>query len=428
MKDLCLVKNLPEMIELGISSLKIEGRLRSVKYVQAATKLYRKAIDSYYAGKFEVDKELYKEMKLAFNREFTWGYYSKSQNVVSDERPMGRGLYLGEINKQGLIKLEEDVSLGDGIGIWLPNKVDGAVLKKIDLDGITVEDAKKGDLVKLHIRAKPGTKIYITSVVKESKEIIFEQNKPIMVKERSCKEIILPEIKNGEVKEELLVKVYSFEDAKIALRYTDKVFYDIFAKDFDNKFSAYIPRLLNDQDVEKSLELIRKYNIKDILIGNLGVYTQLKGKGFNLYLDYSNNIFNDLDLNYFDESTALISPEISFNELKEFNDKNFAAFVHGKIVMMNTKYEQLPPKLKDQKKYVFPVRQEHNYYQILNSKELGFFEKINDLKGIGVKKFFLDLDYNVEKFLDIYTKILSGKKVEVNKFNFTKGHWDRGVE
>ena len=68
------------------------------------------------------------------------------------------------------------------------------------------------------------------------------------------------------------------------------------------------------------------------------------------------------------------------------------------------------------------------FKRLFKLTNIGFFEKINDLKGIGVKKFFLDLDYNVEKFLDIYIKILSGKKVEVNKFNFTKGHWDRGVE
>ncbi|MBT4650915.1 U32 family peptidase, partial [Candidatus Woesearchaeota archaeon] len=143
MKDLCLVKKIPELIKSGIVSLKIEGRLRSPKYVAAAAKLYRKAIDSHYEKNFTIDSELFKEMKLAFNREFTWGYYANLKNIISPEKPMGRGLYLGEINKRGLIKLEEDLQLGDGLGIWLRNKVDGAVLKKMELNKQEVQEAKK---------------------------------------------------------------------------------------------------------------------------------------------------------------------------------------------------------------------------------------------------------------------------------------------
>ena len=359
MKDLSLVKELPNLIEMGIASLKIEGRLRSAKYVAASTKLYRDAIDSYYAKKFKVDKDLFKEMKLAFNREFTWGYYANLKDVVSPEKPMGRGLYLGEIDQQKLIKLEEEVSLGDGLGIWLPNKVDGAVLRKMELvDSKTGEKkkvnfAKKGDLVKLDIFAKPGTKIYKTSSVEEAKEIEFVKNKPIVVKGRKVKDIVLPdvkEIKGLSTKEELLIKVYNVKDGKEALRYTDKVFYDIFAEDFSNKFSAYVPRILNDQDVEEAVKLIEQDKVKNVLVGDLGVYAKLKGKkGLNIYLDYSNNIFNDLDLEFFNGCTPIISPELSSEELKEFSTKGFAAFVHGRVVMMNTKYSLLPSKLKDEK-------------------------------------------------------------------------------
>jgi collagenase-like PrtC family protease len=426
MKDLCLVKNIPEMVKMGVSSLKVEGRLRSVKYVEATTKLYRAAIDSHYAGQFKVDNVLFKEMKLAFNREFTWGYYSKLKNVVSESRPMGRGLYLGEINLQGLIKLEEEVFVGDGLGIWLPKKVDGAVLKKLELDKVSVDSAVKGDLVNLNIRAKPGTKIYKTSSVEENKEIEFVKNKPIIITERKGSKLILPEIKEKESKDELLVKVYSVNDGETALRYTDKVFYDLFAEDFNSRLCAYVPRLLNDQDVELVLKLIKKHNVHNVLVGDLGAYLALKTEKLNLYLDYSNNIFNDYDLDYFGKS--VISPELSFNELKEFKNKNFSVFVHGKIVMMNTKYENLPEKLRDEKKYIFPVRKEHTYYQILNSKEQGLFDLVLKLKKSGIKSLFFDLDRNVEKIMKQYKDILAGKKIEANKFNFTKGHFDRGVE
>ncbi len=462
MKDLSLIKVIPELIEMGVASLKVEGRLRSTKYVAATTKLYRKAIDDYYASKFSVDTDLFKEMKLAFNREFTWGHYAQHKDLISPERPMGRGLYLGTIEKNNLIKLEEEVQIGDGVGIWLPKKVDGAIIRKISLDGQEVKQAQKGDMVKLFIHAKTGTKIYKTSSVKKSKEINFNKNEPIKIKKREMKK----EMKKGQLKEntieqemtlpntpvktasdELLIKVYSLKDAKIARKYTtnnDKIFYNIFAEDFSKKFDAYVPRILNDTDVERAMELIKKNKCKNVLVGDLGIYSLLKDISINLYLDYSCNVFNELDMEYFSntktnntetnntkhQTTPIISPELCFSELKQFKNKNFAVLVHGKVVLMNTKYTLLPPKLKDAKLYTFPVRQEHNYYQILNSIELGLFDLIHEFKKEGINKFFLDLDSNVEKTLNIYQAILKGKtkKVTIHKFNFTKGHFDKGVE
>jgi collagenase-like PrtC family protease len=428
MKDLCLVKKIPELIKSGIVSLKIEGRLRSPKYVAAAAKLYRKAIDSHYEKNFTIDSELFKEMKLAFNREFTWGYYANLKNIISPEKPMGRGLYLGEINKRGLIKLEEDLQLGDGLGIWLRNKVDGAVLKKMELNKQEVQEAKKGDLVKPHIRAPPGTRIYKTSSVTPTKEITFTKKPIIKIKERKTTKLTLPETKEQPSTDELLVKVYTKKDANLALKYTDKVFYNIFSKDFTNKFSAFVPRILTDQDIEEALQLIKQHKPRNILIGDLGLYTKINKKEFNVYIDYSNNIFNEFDLDFFPDTTPIISPELSFKELQELKNKHFSVLVHGRVILMNTMYDQLPEKLKDEKKYIFPVRKEHTYHQILNSKTLGLFEKIKELKKAGMNSFFLDLEKNTEETLNTYQQILKGKKPEINKWNFTKGHWDKGVE
>ena len=320
----------------------------------------------------------------------------------------------------------------------MPNKVDGAVIRKIELvdkDGkmSAVDFADEGDLVKLHIYAKPGVKIYKTSSVEKSKEIEFVKNKPIVTKERTVKEIILPQIgkqkETGKDKKELLVKVYSLQEGKDALKYTDKVFYNIFAEDFSEDFSAYLPRILNDADLEKAVKLIEKYNLKNVLIGDLGAYLVLKkNKNLNLYLDYSNNVFNDLDLVFFDDCMPIISPELSFDELKEFSNKNFAVLVHGKVVMMNTKYSLLPLRLTDKKDYIFSVRKEHDYYQILNSVELGLFESVNELINVGVGQLFLDLDNGADYILKFYHNIINNKKnLPINRKNYTKGHWDNGV-
>jgi len=430
MKDLSLINKIPEIIELGVVSVKIEGRLRSPKYVAAAAKVYRTAIDSYYNKDFKVDKGLFEEMKLAFNREFTEGYFVDEQELVSPDKSMSRGLLLGEMQEDNMIKLKEDLSVGDGLGIWLSDRVDGAVVRRMELNDKNVIRAKKGDLVKIHIRANAGTKIYKTSSVKKGKEIKFEKNAEINIEKRVVANIKLPKIEEKESKEELLVKVYSVEDAEQALvQKADKVFYNIFSEDYNNKFGAYIPRILNDADVDKAVELIKKHEIKDILIGDLGVYVKLKeNKNLNIYLDYSSNVFNDIDLQFFNNTTPIISPELSYRELLKFKNKNFSVLVHGKLILMNTKYQCLPNQMKDKKGYTFPVRKEHNYWQVLNSRTLAINDDILKLKENGINKFFLDLDEKVKDTVQVYKLILSGKNMTPTKKGMTKGHWEEGVE
>ncbi len=430
MKELCLIEKIPQIIESGVSSLKVEGRLRTPKYVTAAAKAYRLAIDSYYSGKFGVNYLYYKDLKLSFNREFTEGYFSEDKNLVSSEKPIARGLFLGTIDADKIIKLEEDLSVGDGLGIWFKNKVDGAVLKKMDRDGVSVNFARAGDTVKLQIKATPGTSIYKTSSKKEftPKAIRFEKNEPIFTPKRDYKNLILPEIPVvRSKKDEQLVKVYSVADGEKAQDVGVKVFYNIFAKDFDPKFGAFVPRILADFEVERAVKLINDFKIKDILIGDLGVYALLKNSDLNLYLDYSANVFNDYDLLFFENAIPIISPELSFKELSEFRNRNFAVLTHGRIIFMNTKYDHLPNELKDEKNYVFPVRREHTYYQILNSVELGLFQKVLALKEVGIKKFFFDLDSKVPETLLLYQDILAKKSVKVEKSKYTKGHWEEGV-
>lgn len=55
-KDLCMLEYIPEMIDIGISSLKVEGRMRSIYYIATVINTYRRAIDDYYEGKLDKDK------------------------------------------------------------------------------------------------------------------------------------------------------------------------------------------------------------------------------------------------------------------------------------------------------------------------------------------------------------------------------------
>lgn len=76
-KDLCMVEYIPEVIESGITSLKIEGRMKTTYYVAMVVKAYRAAIDKYYEDpeNWEFDPKWMKELKKASHRDFTTGFY-----------------------------------------------------------------------------------------------------------------------------------------------------------------------------------------------------------------------------------------------------------------------------------------------------------------------------------------------------------------
>jgi len=86
-RDLCMIEHLPEIIESGIMSAKIEGRMKSVFYVATIVHAYRKAIDAYFADpeNYQFNPEWMNELKKVSHREFTTGFYfdkptNKDQN------------------------------------------------------------------------------------------------------------------------------------------------------------------------------------------------------------------------------------------------------------------------------------------------------------------------------------------------------------
>lgn len=76
-KDLCMIEHLPELINAGVSSVKIEGRMKSVFYVATVVGAYRKAIDSYYYDpeNYIFQPDFMSELNKASHREFTTGFY-----------------------------------------------------------------------------------------------------------------------------------------------------------------------------------------------------------------------------------------------------------------------------------------------------------------------------------------------------------------
>lgn len=159
MKDLCTLEHIKDLIESGIDSFKIEGRMKRPEYVYLAVSLYRKAIDSYYkTGKVFIDNKCLYELKKIFNREFTSGFLFGESNdhITNSYRPNHLGVEVGKIinikNNSVNIKLIDDLNVGDGIRV-----VDcdvGCTVTTIFKNGKKINHAKKNEIITIYLKDK----------------------------------------------------------------------------------------------------------------------------------------------------------------------------------------------------------------------------------------------------------------------------------
>lgn len=103
-KDLCMIGHLPELIDSGLDSIKIEGRMKSIFYTAVVTSVYRKAIDAYYKDpeNYRSDPAWLAELQKVSHREFTTGFYF-SKTGKSDQN-YKTSSYIREYSFTGLVK------------------------------------------------------------------------------------------------------------------------------------------------------------------------------------------------------------------------------------------------------------------------------------------------------------------------------------
>ena len=132
-KDLCMIEHIPELVEAGIDSFKIEGRMKTALYVAAVARTYRRAIDD-----FQRDPALYREHMEWYKeeigkctyREFTTGFYfgkpTEDAQIYHSNTYVKNYTYLGtveEIGPKGSFRIEQKnkFSLGETIEVMKPD-------------------------------------------------------------------------------------------------------------------------------------------------------------------------------------------------------------------------------------------------------------------------------------------------------------------
>ena len=131
-KDLCMIEYIPEIIDAGIDSLKIEGRMKTALYVATVARTYRKAIDDFFVSEecYRSNMEYYKEeISKCTYRQFTTGFYFQKPNentqIYDSNTYVKEYTYIGMVEdyKDGKLKLTQrnKFSVGEVIEVMNPD-------------------------------------------------------------------------------------------------------------------------------------------------------------------------------------------------------------------------------------------------------------------------------------------------------------------
>ncbi|MCX7714835.1 MAG: DUF3656 domain-containing protein [Clostridia bacterium] len=477
-KDLALIDELRVLKDIGVKSLKIEGRLKRAEYVAAVTGIYRKYIDTEKA----VSNEDRNSLLNAFNRSgLTKAYFGhqtgKKMMSVSTPGNVGDNIFGDDLKKR--CRRDANFRL---VGVHI-----GAVLKRqsalqvtmVDSDGnfvcvagdVLAEDAvnlaldenrlkeqvtKLGGTVffaeQVQVEIDEGISLPVSEINRVRRDAVqMLADKRIAVPERLSYPILPKEyVKKEQCVIELTAQVHTAEQAKAAVKGGIK---RIFAR---RELIGRIKSMSEDVEIVTVLpetELDSDGTREMVDVGAVEVHypwQALLHQGKKIYGSHRLNIFNSFSADFysaFEEVT--VSPELNLNEIKGLS-KNTAVplelIAYGRIPLMLV--QNCPVKtsgvcaggkdifsLRDRRREEFPIMcSEGCVAKLLNSKPIFMADKIGDLKSLKIKS--LRLIFTVENFgecdkiINMYKCALSsgGEDAHLPDNSFTRGHYYRGVK
>ena len=456
LKDLSLIKNLDEIGNLGVISLKIEGRMKRPEYVAAAVTAIKKAIEGKYDYKDEID------LKSVFSRSgFTNGYFANNrgrdmfgtrqkEDVISAKDVLKNFAHLYD-NENPLLPIDMDFVCRSGEKISLTASALGKTVTVFGdepekaINKPTSRDAVTEKLLKLG-----GTQFYagkINAVVDDGLAVPVSK---INALRRTAVEL-LSEYGKKEVEGypfEKPSKIYCAGAPYYTARFSsaeqvpDKhpfkyIFIPIWssADDFaDHRAGVEIPRGMfgREKEIEQKLIKLKKAGVSSALCGNLGSYTLAKRIGYTVFGDFGLNVFNSVSADMIEN--PILSPELTASQINSINAKGKGFIAYGNIPLMLTR--NCPVKnsigcekcrknggLTARKGVSFPVVcSPYPCVEMLNSVPIYLAERMAEFHADFAHFYFSkESREQVEKIISLYE---NGAKAP---FDYTRGLYYRGV-
>ena len=178
-KDLCMLEYLPEVVENGVYSLKIEGRMKSAYYVAAVVKAYRQALDAYWEDKenYKFDPKWMEPLYKVSHRQYHTGFYFGKENsqiygtssYVRNADIVGVVREYDEITGIATIEQRNKVFEGDNVEVLSPigDYFNVSLTELTEMDGRSIPTAPRAQML---FKAKVNGKLKVNDMLIKNKE------------------------------------------------------------------------------------------------------------------------------------------------------------------------------------------------------------------------------------------------------------------
>ncbi len=440
LKDNCLVSYLQELDQMGVASIKLEGRMKRPEYVAAVTDVYRKALDT-----GSVSKPMMDALLTAFNRQgFTDGYYTgnlgKNMFGIREEKPedaawlrLARQSYEAVENQLVDIKFHAvvcpeysqlTVTDPEGRSCTVKGPVPQIARTQLLTEEYLSKQLNKTGGTPYHCgvvtaEITPGLTLAASAINALRRDALnqltaLRGRRDGMLLARMRK---MPHYPGNKERPHFTVSVTTREQiTPKLLKLNPAVLYvplHILAADLDSArqlakrvpVAAALPRIVHDgqmHDIRESLRAVRSAGITQALVGNLGLLIPVREAGLEIRGDFGLNIYNSLST-YTLKGWELLSATLSFEmTLPQIRDVSKALpcelLAYGRLPLMVTENclfkgktgecacHMGNTKLVDKTGAEFPVIRDGNSCRsvLLNGKKLNWLDRQNDLARLGL--------------------------------------------
>ena len=440
LKDNCLVHYLQELEEMGVASIKLEGRMKRPEYVATVTAVYRKALDE-----GTVTKSMEDALLTAFNRQgFTDGYYTGRvdrkmfgvrQDTYEDPQWLQAARQSFEAGETPLVDLKFRAMVTvDGSSLTATDPegrtyhVEGPIpelARNVPLTGQALAQriAKTGGTpyrcVEVRTHVDPGLTLSAAAINGMRRDILNQltairarredhplhkpqevqkvkgpKGLPGLTVQVTSREQLTPELLNLETA--MLYVPLHILAADLAM--TERLVQR-------GRLAAVLPRIVHDGEMPKlkqDLQNLRSVGVKDVLAGNLGLLIPVREAGFRLHGDFGLNIFNSASMNLLRDlefTSATASFEMTLPQIRDMSKAvNTEVIGYGRLPLMVTEHclmrnrtgecscHMAPMKLIDKTGAEFPVIKDGDSCRsvLLNGKKLSWLDRQDDLAKLGI--------------------------------------------
>ncbi|MBQ5866700.1 MAG: U32 family peptidase [Oscillospiraceae bacterium] len=440
LKDNCLVHYVKDLEEMGVASLKLEGRMKRPEYVAAVTQVYRQAIDTGV-----VTRNMEKQLMDAFNRQgFTDGYYKGQigshmfgiREEKNENQPWMKEIRQSyETAENGLVPVVFHMTVhpaGSQLSVTDPNgrvvTLDGPVPEVARTVALTREDlvsrlSKTGGTpyrcLNVIAEVAPGLTLSAAAINAMRRDVLnlLTAQRARHQEPRLLKPEKLPKRAGAKTHPELTIQVTSkeqitgrllkmapamlyvpvhvlMEDLEFTLRLTQKV-----------PVCAVAPRIVHDGELanlKTALLTVKEYGVQDVLIGNLALLITAKECRMNVRGDFGLNLYNSGAMEVaraLGMASACLSFEMTLPQIRDISKAvPTEMLVYGRMPLMLTenclirgKTGQFtchlgPAKLTDKTGAEFPIIKDGNSCRsvLLNGKKLNLLDRQGDLSRLGL--------------------------------------------